>query len=192
MTQTYPPCLILRHGETEWNVAGRFQGAEDSPLTARGRAQAAAQGRILAAHGALDSTWCVSPLGRAQATARIAAPDAPWTTDPALAEIGMGAWTGALRTDLAAAHPALFEAEGMAWYDHAPDGEGLAALAVRTAAFLHRLSGPAIIVTHGITSRVLRCHLQGLPWEAFDTVGGGQGVVYQLAEGVQTVLREEP
>ena len=47
----YPDLLILRHGETEWNLAGRMQGAMDSPLTAKGRAQAAAQARLLARHG---------------------------------------------------------------------------------------------------------------------------------------------
>ncbi|MEL7097869.1 MAG: histidine phosphatase family protein [Pseudomonadota bacterium] len=189
---TFPDCLILRHGETEWNRAGRLQGALDSPLTQRGRAHAAAQGRLVRENGGLGFDWWVSPQGRAQATARIAAgAETPLRTDAALAEIAMGDWTGKLRAELAAAHPALFQAEGLAWYDHAPGGEGLMALGARTQAFLMALQGPAVIVTHGITSRVLRCHLQGLPVDAFEEVGGGQGVVYALCGGVQTCLREE-
>ncbi|MEO0939704.1 MAG: histidine phosphatase family protein [Pseudomonadota bacterium] len=188
----YPHCLILRHGETAWNREGRIQGERDSPLTALGRAQAAAQGRILAGLGTGSFDWIVSPQGRAQATARIAAgPGATLRTDARLAEISMGDWSGMLRAELAAANPALFESEGLAWYDHAPGGEGLEALARRTRALLDDLTGPAILVTHGITSRMLRCHLQGLPPEAFETVGGGQGVVYALSGGAQRVLREE-
>ena len=49
------PVYVLRHGETEWNREGRIQGACDSALTERGRAQAAAMGRALAAELALES-----------------------------------------------------------------------------------------------------------------------------------------
>ncbi len=42
-----PEVLILRHGQTAWNLAGRYQGAMDSPLTTLGREHAAQQGRIL-------------------------------------------------------------------------------------------------------------------------------------------------
>ena len=43
------PLYLLRHGETAWNLERRMQGSKDSSLTARGRAQAAALGRALAA-----------------------------------------------------------------------------------------------------------------------------------------------
>ena len=39
---------LFRHGETEWNVAGKMQGRLDSPLTERGRQQALAHGKLLA------------------------------------------------------------------------------------------------------------------------------------------------
>jgi probable phosphoglycerate mutase len=59
--------LIVRHGETEWNAAGRLQGWRDSPLTANGRAQADA----IAARLARESVGALvaSDLGRTQATA---------------------------------------------------------------------------------------------------------------------------
>jgi len=189
----YPDLLILRHGETEWNLAGRMQGEMDSPLTATGRAQAGAQQRILTRFG-IDG-WNVwsSPQGRAAATARIAlgtrADDV--RTDPRLSEITMGEWTGLQRSAIAAAAPHLFESEmDLIWYDHAPGGEGIEALFARTGAFLAELKVPGVIVTHGITSRMLRCHALGLEPGAFAELPGGQGVVYHLSGGVQTCLSE--
>src|SRR5215212_2254486 len=62
---------LVRHGETVWNMASRFQGALDSPLTEKGHAQARSTGRLLASllPACADATLVVSPLGRAQATA---------------------------------------------------------------------------------------------------------------------------
>jgi probable phosphoglycerate mutase len=59
--------LIVRHGETDWNVAGRLQGWRDSPLTVTGRAQAAAVAARLA--GEPIDALVASDLGRTQATA---------------------------------------------------------------------------------------------------------------------------
>lgn len=182
-----PELLILRHGETAWNREGRLQGRFDSPLTPRGRAQAAAQNRQLHAAGATGLSWLVSPQRRAQETARIAATglSARIVTDARLREIGIGDWAGARRRALAAAHPHLFDpAAPLAWYDHAPGGEGLEALAVRLSDVLDDLRGqpgPVVIVTHGITSRVLRCLAAGRPVAEFGQVDGGQGVIHRVA-----------
>ncbi|WP_299614326.1 histidine phosphatase family protein [uncultured Tateyamaria sp.] len=190
---TYPDLLILRHGETEWNRAGRMQGEADSPLTDRGRAQAAAQGRLL---GQMDLTrWGMwtSPLGRCLQTAAIALGDQAGMArqDRRLIEITLGDWTGKLRTEIAAEAPLLFEAgDGMDWYDHAPGGEGLEGLYARTGAFLADLEQPAVIVTHGITSRMMRCHYLGLEPAAFADLPGGQGVIYRMADGAQSCLAE--
>jgi len=63
---------LLRHGETEWNVAGRLQGSLDSPLTPLGREQARRLGAVLARRLGGDRVprMQTSPLGRAQETAR--------------------------------------------------------------------------------------------------------------------------
>jgi broad specificity phosphatase PhoE len=66
-----PEVYLVRHGQTEWNAVGRFQGKLDSPLTSQGRAEAAICGRLLApVSGSLDAV-VVSPLGRAQQTSEI-------------------------------------------------------------------------------------------------------------------------
>jgi probable phosphoglycerate mutase len=78
--------LIIRHGETDWNVAGRLQGWHDSPLTAAGRAQAAAIAARLATEP-ID-VLVASDLGRTLATAApiAAARSLAVASDPALRE----------------------------------------------------------------------------------------------------------
>lgn len=182
----YPELLILRHGETEWNREGRMQGALDSPLTYVGRAQALAQGAALRAAGIGPRHWFSSPQGRALETARLASGEARVTPDDRLREIGMGSWSGRLRDDIATDVPHLFAPDSppLAYYGHAPGGETPEEVAVRLGPFLAALDGPAVVVTHGVTSRVLRCLLLGLPVNTFAYLGGGQGVAYRVADGL--------
>ncbi|SEL03628.1 probable phosphoglycerate mutase [Roseovarius azorensis] len=187
----WPEVYVLRHGQTEWNAVGRMQGGQDSALTGEGRAQAVRQGRILAGCDLNGfEAWC-SPQGRAIATAAVAVVGrvAHVRTDDRLREIGVGEWEGRLRREI----PELAGAEdadgvGLQGYDLAPGGEGLAALEARCRDFLRDRSTPMVIVTHGVTSRVLRLLLTGRPLSEIDRIGGGQGVVYHLAGGVQRVL----
>src|SRR3954452_15944987 len=66
--------LLVRHGETEWNRARRYQGWLDSPLTPEGIAQARAIGRRLRLlPEAANAAILASPLGRARHTAEIIA-----------------------------------------------------------------------------------------------------------------------
>ena len=185
-----PPLLVLRHGETLWNRDGRLQGALDSPLTDKGRAQAGRQQQILHGFGVGGWHWYCSPQGRAATTAQIAqlGNGTQITRDDRLREIGLGEWAGRLRAELAAEHPHVFESDDLSWYHHAPDGEGIAALADRATHFLTSLRGPSVIVTHGITSRVLRCLALSVPYEAFGTLEGGQGIVYHIENRNSTRL----
>lgn len=183
-----PEILVLRHGETEWNRAGRIQGVHDSALTDKGKEQAARQGEILREFGVENWAWISSPQGRALATARIASGLDALDTDPRLAEVDVGDWTGATREQIKAARPDVFALGPLAWYDKAPGGEGIQALAGRVEAFLGDLAGPTVIVTHGITSRVLRCLATGQSPLNYANVSGGQGVVYHLQDGRSQLL----
>ena len=183
----FPPVFVLRHGQTEWNVAHRFQGRLDSPLTALGRAQASEQNRILATQNLTGFTAYSSPQGRAFHSASIALLGLVPAihTDTRLSEIGVGAWEGMKRADIQMDGP-LDESEESALdlYERAPQGEGFAALRERCTEFLLDLKGPAVLVTHGITSRMLRLVLTDRDTSEIGCLPGGQGVVFHLQDGV--------
>ena len=109
----WPELYFVRHGETNWNAEGRYQGAKDIPLNDRGRGQAALNGELLkqllerSGRTATDFTWYVSPLGRTRETmdlvrAGVGEPLPDVTIDPRLIEISFGIYEGHLHTDLAA------------------------------------------------------------------------------------------
>lgn len=183
----YPELYILRHGETRWNADNRMQGALNSPLTEKGKADAAKQADILARLDLTGFEFLCSPQGRAVQTAGIALAEVATAvrTDDRLREIGVGDWTGRLRAELPVAPG---KDPFMSHYEIAPNGEGFAALEVRCRGFLDSLTGPAVLVTHGITSRMLRVILAGDAAVSVRTVHGGQGCVYHLKDGVQNLL----
>jgi broad specificity phosphatase PhoE len=98
---------LFRHGETDANVARRWQGRSDSDLTEDGRAQAE---RLAATAPALDRVF-TSPSARARKTAAAVAEAQALSvaTEPDLAEIDFGAWEGLTRAEAAALHPDLFD-----------------------------------------------------------------------------------
>ena len=100
--------MIIRHGETEWNHAMRFQGHGDSPLTARGRAQARAIGKRLAPM----SIDCLisSDLGRARETAGIIAQATGHAVQPEgrLRERHYGVLEGLNIKEILAQHPDVY------------------------------------------------------------------------------------
>ena len=88
---------LIRHGETDANVAGAWQGATDSPLNPRGEAQARALARRLAKEGHPITAIYTSPLQRARQTAEIIAQALGIPSvipDPGLAEYHLGEWEG--------------------------------------------------------------------------------------------------
>ncbi len=178
---TCPELFVLRHGETEWNVQSRLQGHLDSPLTALGVQQAKAQGQILRRLDVLDLPVLASPSPRAMRTAELALPDTAIEPDARLMEIGLGDWTGQTLDDIAATTPHVAQdTDPHLWKFSAPGGESLEDMVARCRSVLDRLTGPTILVTHGVTSRVLRSLALGLPPECLSDLPGGQGVVHHL------------
>ena len=186
----YPEIYVLRHGETEWNAEHRMQGRLNSPLTAKGIAQAERQGEIMRALGRDDLDLLCSPQGRAFQTAAIVFAHAQTiTTDAKLCEIDVGLWQGRLRQELVLECDLKETPDGpLALYEHAEGGEGFVALRERCRQLLDSLPGPTALVTHGITSRMLRLVYLGWDTGRMDELPGGQGVVHHLSGVDQEIL----
>ncbi|WP_211337849.1 histidine phosphatase family protein [Blastomonas fulva] len=94
---------VIRHGETEWNAQGRFQGKLDSILTNTGAKQAEAVGKRLAKLDLSVDLFVTSPLGRTRQTATIIAGSAHLPAaqcDDRLAEVSLGSWDGLTHIDI--------------------------------------------------------------------------------------------
>jgi broad specificity phosphatase PhoE len=179
--------LLARHGETDWNRVGRWQGHADPPLNVTGRRQAAALAARLAGDGitALYS----SDLARARETAGTVALRLGLSVveDPALREIDVGSWSGLTRAEVAERFP-----EGYArWLEGeiGHDGETREQLAARavdaTWTIARRHQGETVlVVTHGGVIRALRRHAAGDPGDAVANCGT---VVFALADDVLVV-----
>ncbi len=177
----WPDLYLMRHGQTVWNAEGRMQGRLDSPLTPLGEAQARRLAwlvRDLRGMARLAST-----AGRAQQTARIAFGGQGFALDERLHEIDIGDFSGRLSSELHAAHPEVFARGPLDWYDLAPGGEHFAGLEARVRAFLDDLDGPALIVTHGITLRMLRLVAMDLPLERLAEMPVSQGGLHLVSRG---------
>jgi len=163
--------LLARHGETDWNREGRFQGHADPPLNAAGRAQAEELAMRLASTQ-FDAVYS-SDLLRAHETAEIlaASQGVPVIADAGLREVDVGSWSGLTRTEIAVRFP---EAE-----HH--DGETREEHLARVLAAVERIAHAhpderVLIVSHGGSLRALRRHCTGEPVHPIANCG-----VYELS-----------
>jgi broad specificity phosphatase PhoE len=160
--------LLARHGQTTWNAARRFQGGSDVPLSAQGRAQAAALGRALG--GYRVAAAYVSPMRRALETAEIALAGTgiPLAPVPALRELSLGEWEGCTVGEIRqqAGDPYL------AWLRAPldcppPGGEPLPEVSRRVRAALDDIAGrhpddaDVLVIAHGGVISVYACALLG-------------------------------
>lgn len=191
---------IARHGETIFNKAARIQGNEAyTPLTLTGFAQADEMGRALALHlgeePALDLV--ASNTDRALQTLSIIAEHIglDWhqaKPDSRLGEIDMGEWTGTYYADLGG--QLEIDPVEMLFANVAPGGESYADIVLRLEHWLHdyKVERDTVLISHGMTSRVLRGMLTGLP--AHPKYGAPiaqslpQGSIVEIFEGTETVL----
>ncbi len=195
-----PRLLLVRHGETDWNREGRFQGQIDIPLNARGTSQAKAARDFLAPvelHRAYTST-----MARPRQTAEVILeqhPGVPLTSTSGLVEIGHGRWEGCLEEEIAATWPALLAA----WKREPhtvtmPDGETLQQVWDRSVATWRTIvrglaaEETALVVAHDAVNKTILCALLGLSpadiWMVKQGNGGVSVVDYpQGADGAPVV-----
>ena len=178
---------VLRHGETEWNRLGLLQGRQDSPLTALGRARAAAMGRCIAALAGdtADLELWSSPLGRARETAAIVArvlgrDAATIRYDARLAELDHGTWEGRTFTAIKREEPeAWAERYRDRFRNPLPGGESYVDALARARAWAGERDPAArhVVVGHGSFNRMLVAALTGLAPETLLDMAGLQDAV---------------
>jgi broad specificity phosphatase PhoE len=159
--------LLARHGETDWNRDGRWQGHTDCPLNAAGRAQA----RALAAHLAgmrIDMLYS-SDLSRARQTAEAAerATGLRAIVDPDLREVDVGEWAGCNREQARERDPAWYGRWVEGVVEGYGGGETYAQLHERSVRAFQRVieagkGRTAVIVCHGGNIRAIVSEVAGL------------------------------
>jgi len=163
--------LLARHGETDWNREGRFQGHADPPLNAAGRAQARELAERLASTQ-FDAVYS-SDLARAHETAEIVAAShgVPVVVDAGLREVDVGSWSGLTRAEIAERFPEAEHHDGETREEH------LARVLATVERIAHAHPGERVlIVSHGGSLRALRRHCTGEPVHPIANCG-----VYELS-----------
>ncbi len=168
--------LLIRHGQTDWNLAQRFQGQSDIPLNETGRRQAQALAERLAAVP-FEAVYC-SDLQRAVETAKIIVSASKrmrgssalgFRLDVRLREIHFGDWEGLTYPEIEAQYPAALAAWEADIFENAPPhGETLEGLALRVQSMLEELRAKhpgqtILIVAHGGALQTLICLALNLP-----------------------------
>ena len=151
--------LIARHGETDWNREGRWQGWADPPLNETGRAQARRLADELR-ETSFDAVYA-SDLRRAFETAEIlAAPHGvAVVADAGLREIDIGSWSGLTRPEIEARFPNGERPDGETHEQH---GTRVRAAVVRIAR--RHLGERILLVTHGGTIRSIHDVISDVPY----------------------------
>lgn len=197
-----PILYLARHAETVFNAGGRMQGYRaHTPLTRAGIAQAEAMGAALAAHfgSRPDIDFWASPTGRTMQTAAIIAEHLGHDffdvrTDERLWEIDVGAWVGRSYVDIVAEQGPIIDPKTRLFSCRPPQGEWYPDIAARLNGWLAELSPeqPALVISHGITCRVLRGLLVGgTPFEPGCVPiapEAPQGTVFRIENGQETML----
>ena len=146
--------LLVRHGLSEWNLAGRWQGRADIPLAAEGEEQA----RLARPAVALLGITAVvhSGMRRTERTAVVLAEglDLPIEVEPGLKEYDVGEWSGLTRPEIEARWPGALDAWFQGRLPATPGGESRDAFADRLLDAVRRVAlthpgGTVLCVSHG-------------------------------------------
>jgi len=173
--------ILVRHGETEWNVGGIYRGRADVALDGVGVKQAELLGKYLSGLK-LDAIYS-SPLRRALDTANIVAryQSVGAQVSDGLIDFNYGEWQGLPDKEVRKLYPALHSE----WHTHPhlvemPGGESLGDVEERVLAVVKEVvskyKGSVVLVSHRVVNKVLTCSLLGLDnshfWHIRQDVGG--------------------
>ena len=155
--------ILIRHGETEWNLTGRWQGHADSALSARGVAQAEALGERMKSE-AVDHVY-VSDLKRALHTSQLVGLPSKWQPRPmpALRERDLGVLEGLTTDEMRQKQPDAFRSFMQEGPDYQPPGGesfqqffNRCSLAMETLASKHPGQKIAAVTHGGVLGAVFR------------------------------------
>ena len=159
--------VLLRHGQTDWNVEGRFQGWMDIELNEVGREQALAAAPVVAQER--PEAIISSPLQRALVTASAVADQLgqPVYTDDRFREINVGTWGGLTGDQMAEQDPTFAEAiRSGRDFRRSPTGETAEEVGLRVGPALEDLAartgeGTLLVASHGLAIHMGVAHLMG-------------------------------
>jgi probable phosphoglycerate mutase len=188
----YPLSYFVRHGQTDWNVAVRFQGQEDVDINSTGWSQADDNGRKLA--GILGKApgfdFVASPLRRTRETMRRVrtqmhlSPD-DFHTDARLMELNFGDWQGYVAAEIEARDPGVIAQRDRDKWNFRPPGakaESYAILARRVRDWLDELTQETVGVIHGGVIRALFHLIEGVPGEEAASLDTPQDLILKLED----------
>jgi broad specificity phosphatase PhoE len=192
--------LLVRHGETDWNREGRFQGQIDIPLNDNGLAQAEAARRFLA-DVPIQRAWS-SVMARPRRTAEVileSHPHIELAVSEGLVEIGHGLWEGRLEREIAADWPELLADWKVAPHTvQMPDGETIHNVWERAIASWEAIARSmedgqtGLVVAHDAVNKTILCALLGLSpahiWAVKQGNGGVTVVDYPHGPGGGAVV----
>ena len=161
--------ILVRHGETDWNKQGRFQGQIDIPLNEHGKAQAKAASEFLK-HTLIQKAFS-SSLSRPKETAQIILTEHPGiqiSLKDNLKEIGHGEWEGKLESEINSDWPDLLKT----WKTfpekvQMPEGENIKDVSTRSISGWMEVckdlknDETALVVAHDAVNKTILCHLLG-------------------------------
>jgi broad specificity phosphatase PhoE len=164
---------LVRHGETEWNRQGLYQGQVDIPLNETGLAQAHSAADRLAAAGVAFDALYASPLLRARQTAEVSAAllKIEMRFDRRLMEIHQGSFEGKRYAHVLSEFGTLLKNLALpAVHRRAPGGESVAEVAARMAEAASEITrahpgGRVLIFAHGLALATLICQARAIPLE---------------------------
>ena len=160
---------LLRHGQTDWNLEGRYQGQTDVPLNDTGRAQAKELAEKMKDSKAI--AIYSSDLDRAKETASFVASELELNCQiiPELREINQGVWEGMLYKDIRAEYPDVFERRQKNPLEVSPPGgESVGEFLERIKKGFDKIfekhdeQETVVVVSHGFTTAVAKAYFQNL------------------------------
>ena len=195
--------ILVRHGESEWNHAGRIQGQVNSPLTDLGISQAIAIRNYLSGIFINQELKIyTSPLDRAIQTAKIIAQGidcfgSELIIEERLNDFNLGEISGTFGWDKVAE---IFpEQAKLRLQDpmrfHPSGGESGADFEARLRSLLEELKGDGtlkLMVSHGIVNKFIRGILKNLSGKEMINLGESQNTIYRLEQGEETEIKIPP